>query len=52
MLKSYRAVYREYHDKIVNYFLDGEPKLWEFSSDLAFERYDLFMDHVETVKVT
>jgi hypothetical protein len=51
VLHNFRQEYANHKEKLPEYFKEGEPRLWEFTSDLAFARYDQFVHRVEMVQV-
>ena len=53
VLHAFKEQYEEHRQKLKTYFKDGqEPREWEFTPDLVFARYDLFVKRVETVAVS
>ena len=52
VLHAFSEQYEEHRQKLNTYFKEGEPREWEFSRDLVFARYDLFVERVETVEVS
>ena len=51
--RQFKVTYQEHREKIASYFRDGaEPILWEFTPELVFHRYDVYLERMETVIVS
>ena len=51
--RQFKVSYEEHRAKIADYFKDGaEPILWEFTPELVFHRYDVYLQRLEIIIVS
>lgn len=51
ILKKFRATFDHYKDNLAPYFKDREPVLWTFHPNAVFERFNKFLDRLNTIQV-
>ena len=51
LCKTFKDCFAEKRKTISTYFKDSPPVEWEFQTDLIFQRFDRFMERVDTVEV-
>ena len=52
LCKLFKECFEEKRKAIATYFKDSPPVEWEFQSDLIFQRFDRFVERVDTVEVS
>jgi dynein heavy chain len=50
LCKTFKDCFAEKRKTISTYFKDSPPVEWEFQTDLIFQRFDRFMERVDTVE--
>jgi hypothetical protein len=46
-----RKIFDDCRENLASYFKDREPTLWTFHPKIVFERFQSFVDRLETIKV-
>ncbi|KAJ9585775.1 hypothetical protein L9F63_002412, partial [Diploptera punctata] len=50
ILLLFRRIFEESRENLGSYFKNKEPTLWTFHPKIVFERYQAFLDRLETIK--
>ncbi|EFA11309.2 dynein beta chain, ciliary [Tribolium castaneum] len=49
-LKQFSKIFNSYKNNLGRFFKDREPKLWNFHPNMVFERFNAFLERLQTIQ--